>query len=101
MQSNVKNRTIFYNDNMDVLEGINSDCIDLIYLDPPFNKKKVFTAPLQSSAEGAEFRDIFEEKDVKKEWIDDIKQDNRRLYLFLENVRVIEGGKSYNFCYLA
>ncbi len=43
---NVANRTIFCNDNLDILRGINSSCVDLIYLDPPFNKKKVFTAPI-------------------------------------------------------
>ena len=41
---NIKNRTIFCRDNLDILQGINSNCIDLIYLDPPFNKKKEFTA---------------------------------------------------------
>ena len=37
---NIKNRTIFCRDNLDILEGINSNCVDLIYLDPPFNKKE-------------------------------------------------------------
>ena len=31
---NVKNRTIFCDDNLDVMNGINSECIDLIYLEP-------------------------------------------------------------------
>ena len=62
---NVDNRTIFCRDNLDILQGINSNCIDLIYLDPPFNKNKKFTAPTGSSAKGAEFSDIFREADVK------------------------------------
>ena len=36
----MKSRPIFYHDNLGVLQGIKSDCIDLIYLDPPFNKKR-------------------------------------------------------------
>ena len=40
LQSTLKNRTIFCSDNLEILEGINSNSIDLIYLDPPFNKKK-------------------------------------------------------------
>jgi len=40
---NIKNRTIFCKDNLDILQGINSKSVDLIYLDPPFNKKKEFT----------------------------------------------------------
>ena len=59
MQSTLKNRTIFLKDNLDILRGLNSNSIDLIYLDPPFNKKKTFTAPRGSNAEGAEFSDWF------------------------------------------
>ncbi len=43
LQTTIKNRTIFCKDNLDILQGIDSNTIDLIYLDPPFNKNKVFT----------------------------------------------------------
>ena len=66
-QATLKNRTIFCRDNIEILEGINSNSIDLIYLDPPFNKNKVFAAPIGSSAEGASFKDIFREEDLKEE----------------------------------
>ena len=36
-QLNVKNRTLFIADNLEILRGINDECVDLIYLDPPFN----------------------------------------------------------------
>ena len=32
---NVENRTLFIADNLDILRGIDSETIDLIYLDPP------------------------------------------------------------------
>ena len=35
--ANWKNRTLFTGDNLDVLRGMNSESVDLIYLDPPFN----------------------------------------------------------------
>jgi site-specific DNA-methyltransferase (adenine-specific) len=97
---NIKNRTIFCSDNLDILEGINSDAIDLIYLDPPFNKKKVFTAPTGTTAEGASFSDIFKEEDVKSEWVLTIKEDNEKLHNFLNGIKNIDGIKSYNYCYL-
>ncbi|MYB35450.1 MAG: hypothetical protein F4X92_10125 [Gammaproteobacteria bacterium] len=96
---NVQNRTIFCHDNLDVLRGINSECIDLIYLDPPFNKNKKFTAPIGSSAEGAEFSDIFREEDVKSEWLVTIKEDHPELYTYLGGIKGV--GKPYNFAYLA
>ncbi len=33
---NVKNRTFFIADNLDIMRGIDSQTVDLIYLDPPF-----------------------------------------------------------------
>ena len=96
---NVDNRTIFCHDNLDVLQGINSGCIDLIYLDPPFNKNRKFTAPVGSSAEGAHFDDIFKEEDVKDEWLQTIKEDQPELYSYLTGIKGV--GKSYNFAYLA
>ncbi len=99
MTLNIKNRTIFCDDNLDVMRGINSECIDLIYLDPPFNKNKKFTAPIGSSAEGAEFSDIFRQEDVKDEWLVTIKEDQPELYHYLNGIKGV--GNSYNFAYLA
>lgn len=96
---NVENRTIFLHDNLEILRGLNSRCIDLIYLDPPFNKNKKFTAPIGSSAEGAEFSDIFREEDVKDEWLQTIKEDQPELYQYLNGIKGV--GKPYNFAYLA
>lgn len=96
---NVDNRTIFCKDNIDILQGINSDCIDLIYLDPPFNKNKNFTAPIGSSAEGAGFKDIFREDDLKEEWLSTIEQDQPELFHYLNGIRGV--GNHYNFAYLA
>ncbi|MCH9853843.1 MAG: GIY-YIG nuclease family protein [Alphaproteobacteria bacterium] len=101
MQNNIANRTIFCKDNLDILQGIDSESIDLIYLDPPFNKKKTFTAPIGSSAEGAAFKDIFRQEDVKSEWLQTIKEDKDNIFNLLEAVKNIEGRTSYNFCYLA
>ena len=105
---NLQNRTIFCRDNLDILRGINTGSIDLIYLDPPFNKKKEFTAPIGSSAEGASFKDWFREEDIKDEWVKSIKEDYDGLYKFLNGVKEysnIMGGKAnkhylYNYCYL-
>ena len=34
---NVENRTIFEGDNLHILRGLDSETIDIIYLDPSFN----------------------------------------------------------------
>ena len=76
------NRTIFTSDNLPVLRGIDSETIDLIYLDPPFNKGRQWVAPIGSDAEGASFDDIWTwdnlaeqqhegfNSSVKRQWLD-------------------------------
>ncbi len=81
---NVKNRTLFIADNLDILRGINSDCIDLIYLDPPFNSKKQYKAPIGSPAEGASFKDIWTDEDIKYEWHGEIAEHNAELYQIIQ-----------------
>ena len=65
--SNVENRTVFTGDNLNVLRGMNSNSVDLIYLDPPFNSNKQYAAPVGSKAAGAAFRDAWTLDDVDKE----------------------------------
>ena len=59
MPSNFANQTIWTGDNLDILRGMNSECVDLIYLDPPFNSNKSYAAPIGSSAAGAAFKDTW------------------------------------------
>ena len=97
-------RIIYHKDNLDILQGLNSESVDLIYLDPPFNKKKTFSAPIGSTAEGASFSDIFREEDVKNEWLQEIKAEYYGLYTYLNSIRDISEKKGkhylYNYCYL-
>ena len=61
---NVPNRSIFEGDNLDVMRGINDACVDLIYLDPPFNSNRDYAAPIGSEAAGAAFKDTWDKGDV-------------------------------------
>ena len=49
-QPNWKNRTIFTGDNLHVLRGMNSDSVNLIYLDLPFNSREQWNVPIGSGA---------------------------------------------------
>ena len=51
-------------DNLDVLRGLNSERIDLIYADPPFNSNKNYEAPIGSKAAGAAFKDTWTLSDI-------------------------------------
>lgn len=70
MTTNIKPKTIFTGDNLPIMRGINSESIDLIYLDPPFNSKTNYAAPIGSKAAGAEFKDTWTLSDVDNAWLD-------------------------------
>ena len=70
MTTNIKPKTIFTGDNLPIMRGINSESVDLIYLDPPFNSKANYAAPIGSKAAGAEFKDTWTLDDVDNAWLD-------------------------------
>ena len=49
---NFVDKTIWTGDNLDIMRGLNSDCVDLIYLDPPFNSNRNYAAPVGSRGGG-------------------------------------------------
>ena len=56
VNANVNPKTIFTGDNLPIMRGMNSESVDLIYLDPPFSNTD-YAAPIGSEAAGAEFKD--------------------------------------------
>lgn len=53
--SNWTNRTLWTGDKLPILRPMNSESVDLIYVDLPFNSKRNYAAPIGSEA--AEFKD--------------------------------------------
>ena len=66
---NFASGTIWTGDCIEVMRGLNSECVDLIYLDPPFNSNADYGAPIGSQAAGAAFKDTWTLSDVDAEWI--------------------------------
>ena len=46
--ANLANQTIWTRDNLPIMRGLNSESVDLIYLDPPFTRRP--TTPRPSEA---------------------------------------------------
>lgn len=85
---NWRNRTLFHGDNLDFLRGMNSESVDLIATDPPFNKGRDFHATPDSLASGASFQDRWSwEKDVHQEWVDEIADDHPEVMHVIQNAR--------------
>ena len=83
MKPNWSNQTIWTGDNLPILRGMNSESVDLIYLDPPFNSKVNYAAPIGSKAAGAAFKDTWTLSDVDAEWINLIEAKHPALYRVL------------------
>ena len=81
---NIPNRTIFEGDNLDVMRGMNDGCIDLIYLDPPFNSNRDYAAPIGSKAAGAAFKDTWDLTDVDEAWHNEIAETDLALYKVID-----------------
>ena len=80
---NWKNQTIWTEDNLPIMRGMNSESVDLIYLDPPFNSKTDYAAPIGSKAAGAAFKDTWTLSDVDVEWANLIEEKHPALYRVL------------------
>ena len=76
------------------MRGMNSETVDLIYLDPPFNSKRDYAAPIGSEAAGAEFKDTWTLSDIDVEWIDQIENQEPSLYRVLL-AAMTDSDKSY------
>ena len=82
-EPNWSNQTIWTGDNIDIMRGMNSASVDLIYLDPPFNSKANYAAPIGSKAAGAAFKDTWTLTDVDVEWINLIEAKHPALHRVL------------------
>ena len=97
MKPNIVNRTVFEGDNLVVLRGMNSGSVDLIYLDPPFNSNRAYSAPIGSRAAGAAFKDAWTLDDEDEAWHGEIADQNQAVYDIVQSARTAhsKGMKSY------
>ncbi len=79
-EPNWKSRTIWTGDNLDIMRGMNSNTVDLIYLDPPFNSKHDYATPIGSKAAGAAFKDTWTLRDVDIAWLDLVEAKHSKLH---------------------
>ncbi|MXX80772.1 MAG: hypothetical protein F4Y69_07035 [Chloroflexi bacterium] len=91
-EPNFSNRTLFQGDCLDFLRGMNSETVDLIATDPPFNKNKDFHATPDSLAAGARFEDRWSwDRDVHPDWVDSIQDDWPAAWFAIDAARMTAG----------
>ena len=88
---NFKNRTLWTADNLDVMRGLNSEIVDLIYLDPPFNSNRSYAAPIGSKEADVAFKDTWTLSDVDLASHGEIAEANPALYSVISTARQAHG----------
>ena len=96
-QPNWVNRTMFTGDNLDIMRGMNSESVDLIYLDPPFNSNQDYAAPIGSEAAGAAFKDTWTLDDVDLAWHGEIAEQHPALYAIIGAAREAHGAAMQSY----
>ena len=101
-EPNFVDKTIWTGDNLDILRGLNSESVDLIYLDPPFNSNRYYAAPVGSRAAGAAFKDTWTLSDLDKAWMGLIADEQPATYKVIETAGLTHGkGMQSYLCMMA
>ena len=102
MKPNFADKTVWTGDNLDVLRGMNSECVDLVYLDPPFNSNRNYAAPVGSAAAGAAFKDTWTLSDLDVAWMGLIADEQPAIYQTLRAAGMTHGkGMQSYLCMMA
>ena len=90
-EPNFADKTIWTGDNLDILRGMNSESVDLCYLDPPFNSNRNYAAPVGSQAAGAAFKDTWTLSDLDVAWMGLIADEQPAMYQVLQAAGLTHG----------
>lgn len=105
---NFPDNVLYEMDNLPVLRGMNSETVDLIATDPPFNTGR------NRSGTAGEYEDAWKWSDMNKrpdqwtwtdvhpKWLEEIKDDNPALYEVIQAIRVCHDEDTAAFlCFLS
>ena len=93
-ERNFSNRTLFWGDNIDFMRAMNSETVDLIATDSPFNKGRDFHATPDSLAAGASFQDRWKwDEEAHPQFTDALRDDpeNKNIWTVIESARASWG----------
>ena len=94
MTKNFPDNTLYELDNLDVLRGMNSETVDLIATDPPFNTKRNRSGTAGHYVDKWKWGDTgilpdqWKWNEVHPKWLEEIKDDNPALFQVIEAARV-------------
>ena len=100
-EPNFELNALYAMDNLDLMRGMDSETVDLIYLDPPFNSKRMYQGMSGTAAEKHKFKDTWSWTDAKTEWLEQLYDDQRDLYNIVMVAKAHSGGMGGYICFMA
>ena len=107
MTQNFLDNTLYEMDNLVVLRGMNSETVDLIATDPPFNTKRNRSGTAGFYVDNWKWgnTDILPDQwkwnEVHPKWLEEIKDEHTALYQVIEATRIVQGEDTAAFlCFL-
>ena len=83
---------LYVGDNLEVMRGMNSETVNLIATDPPFNKGvRAFSARDGTASDGASFIDKWEWRDVHADWVEQIRENWTAVHAVIEAAKLAHG----------
>ena len=101
MKNGIRPGVFYYGDNLEGMQKLPDECIDLIYLDPPFNSKKQWSGVVEwrDKMTTVAFKDAWSLNQIKQTWFDLIqsKEEYQPLREVAEAVRATAGVNAYAY----
>ena len=91
MNTEKLNRNVFIRDNLEILRALSDQSMDLIYLDPPFNSHRNYSAPIRDKVVGFHFKDMWYLSDTDKSWWGELSENHPHLYEIIHAAGCING----------
>lgn len=108
MPQNFPDNTLYEMDNLIVLRGMNSETIDLIATDPPFNTKRNRSSTAGHYVDNWKWGDTgilpdqWKWNEIHPKWLEEIKDNNPILYSVIETSKKVQGEDTAAFlCFLS
>lgn len=79
-------KSLYYGDNINTLQSLRDESVDLIYLDPPYNSKRIYNCSFGGNAQAKAFDDNWQWDQDQDMWMDRIREKSQRLWSFLDAV---------------
>ncbi len=97
---NFESHTLFQGDCLAIMQGMNSETVDLIACDPPFNTAKDWTGEIKGSNRTAKFTDRWRWSPIHDEWMDSIESINPNLHTYIMSIKANEPSMAAFLCWL-